>query len=198
MTEEQIEVTLAITQAMADELTDYLMGDTLYHQLVVKTAAGTKQPKMTVGALLENLEDLRWAARQGQLTSQQQKTLKAIEDKIDLARGAFANQWADKLRHELNGLLSSWRWYLQDVARNPEARENYASEARKRTRIALVMQALAGDAEAREQRQELAQLDQDLRETLEPGGYVGPRDQENRYGQSQAWWLHGRPAAEPD
>ncbi len=60
MDQQQIDTTLAITQAMADELTDYLMGDNLYRQLMVKTPGGVKQPKMTIGALLENVQSLDW------------------------------------------------------------------------------------------------------------------------------------------
>ena len=52
MEQQPIDTTLAIAQAMVDELTDYLMGDTLYRQLMVKTPGGVRQPKMTLGALL--------------------------------------------------------------------------------------------------------------------------------------------------
>ena len=41
MDKQHLDTTLVITQAMADELTDYLMGDSLYRQLVVKTPTGT-------------------------------------------------------------------------------------------------------------------------------------------------------------
>ena len=60
MDQQQTETTLAITQAMADEITDYLMGDNLYRQLIVKTPGGVRQPKMTISALLENMETLEW------------------------------------------------------------------------------------------------------------------------------------------
>ncbi len=103
MDKQHLDTTLAVTQAMADELTDYLMGDSLYRQLVVKIPTGTKQPKMTIGALLENLELLRWDKES--LSTGQQKALAAIEQKIDLDRSAFAQQWQAHLRRELKGLL---------------------------------------------------------------------------------------------
>ncbi len=103
MDKQHLDTTLAITQAMADELTDYLMGDSLYRQLVVKTPSGTKQPKMTIGALLENLELLRWEKES--LSTGQQATLSTIEQKVDLDRSAFAQQWQAHLRRELKGLL---------------------------------------------------------------------------------------------
>lgn len=194
MDQQQIETTLAITQAMADELTDYLMGDNLYRQLVVKTPGGVKQPKMTIGALLENVQGLGWERER--LSARQQEQLAAIEQQTDIARGAFASQWGALLRRELKALLDSWRWYLDDAGRDSDARENYGREAQIRTRIDLVQAELAGDPLTAEQRRDLGDLDARLRAMLHGGGYVGPRDAENRYPASRAWWLYGRPAGD--
>lgn len=192
MDQQQIETTLVITQAMADELTDYLMGDNLYRQLVVKTPGGVKQPKMTLGALLENVQALGWE----RLTAAQQRQLAGIEERIAIDRGAFARQWDGLLRRELKALLDSWRWYLDDAARDPDARDNYAREAQIRTRIDLVQAELAGDPQTAEQRRDLGELDARLRAMLHSGSYVGPRGSEQRYPPSQAWWLYGQPAGE--
>ena len=153
MDKQHLDTTLAITQAMADELTDYLMGDSLYRQLVVKTPTGTKQPKMTIGALLENLELLRWEKES--LSTGQQAALAAIEQKVDLGRSAFAQQWQAHLRRELKGLLNSWRWYLDEAGSSSSAGENYASEVHIRTRIDLVMRALAADPGIADSRRQL-------------------------------------------
>jgi hypothetical protein len=191
MDQQQIDTTLAITQAMADELTDYLMGDNLYRQLMVKTPAGVKQPKMTIGALLENRQALGWELES--LSTEQQRQLAAIEERIAIARGAFAPQWNALLRRELKALLDSWRWYLDDAARDPDARENYSREAHIRTRIDLVQAELAGDPLTAEQRRELGALDARLRAMLHGGGYIGPRGSESRYPANRAWWLYGQP-----
>jgi hypothetical protein len=194
MDQQQIETTLAITQAMADELTDYLMGDNLYRQLMVKTPGGVKQPKMTISALLENMETLGWERER--LTAQQRAQLAAIAERISIARGAFAAQWNALLRRELKTLLDSWRWYLDDAGHDPDAREDYGRAAHTRTRIDLVQAELAGDPLAAEQRRELGDLDARLRGMLHGGGYVGPRGGESRYPASRAWWLYGQPAGD--
>jgi hypothetical protein len=194
MDRQQIETTLVITQAMADELTDYLMGDNLYRQLIVKTPGGVKQPKMTIGALLENVQALGWEREH--LSAQERQQLAAVEERIAIARGAFAAQWGALLRRELKALLDSWRWYLDDVGREADARERYGQEAHIRTRIELVQAGLAGDPLAAEQRRELGDLDARLRAMLHGGGYAGPRGAEKRYPPSQAWWLYGQPAGE--
>lgn len=191
MDQRQLETTLAVTQAMASELTDYLMGDNLYRQLIVKTPSGTKQPKMTLGALLENVQALRSA--ESQLTAAQRAALAGIEDKVALDRRAFAGQWQALLRRELRSLLDSWKWYLDDVGRDPAARENYASEAHLRTRVEVVMAELAGDSSLGGEQQQLGALDSRLREMLRSGAYVGPRGEETRFPADRFWWLYGRP-----
>ncbi len=194
MDQQQIETTLAITQAMADELTDYLMGDSLYRQLMVKTPSGVRQPKMTLGALLENVQLLGW--ERNQLSGPQQQQLAAIEERIAIARGAFAAPWGALLRRELKALLDSWRWYLDDAGRDAEARERYSQEAHIRTRIDIVQAELASDPQAAEQRRDLGQLDARLRPMLGGRGFSGPRGSENRYPASRAWWLYGQPSVD--
>lgn len=192
-----LQTTLAITQAMADELVDYLMGDSLYRQLMVKTPDGVKQPKMTLGALLENMQQLGW--QRDQLSAAQRQQLAAIEERTAVAKASFAEAWDSLLRRELKALLDSWKWYLDDVHENEAARDNYASESHTRTRIELVQAALAGEhstASNRDEQDELDKLDAQLRRVLRHGQYIGPRGGESHYSADRAWWLYGRPTGD--
>lgn len=191
MDQQQIDTTLAITQAMADELTDYLLGDNLYRQLIVKTPGGVKQPKMTIGALLENIQTLGW--ERDRLSAEQERQVEAIKESAVSARRTFSSQWGALLRRELKALLDSWRWYLDDAARDPDARERYAQEAHIRTRIDLVQNELSDDWQAADQRRELGELDARLRPMLVGSAYAGPRGGESRYPPNRSWWLYGRP-----
>ncbi|MCB0256039.1 MAG: hypothetical protein KDI55_20150 [Anaerolineae bacterium] len=185
------ETTLDITQAMADELTDYLMGDKLYRQVMVQTPDGFKQPKMTIGALLENLQDLAW--QRDALNDEQQAALDGIVEQVNIGRNAFSDSWEALLRRELKALLDSWRWYLDDVSRDEAARENYARESRVRTRIDLVQRALADDPQTADERKELGELDTRLKGMMQPGDYVGPAGEQAHYPRRDAWWLYGTP-----
>ena len=118
--DQSLETTMDVTQAMADELTDYLMGGSLYRQMMIRTPEGMKQPKMTLGALLENLETLQW--RRDALTDAQRAALATIEEQMDIGRNAFSDQWQALLRRELKALLDSWKWYLDDAAQDESAR----------------------------------------------------------------------------
>lgn len=194
--DQQIETTLAITQAMADELTDYLMGGSLYRQIMIRTPEGMKQPKMTIGALLENLEALQW--QHDALDDAQQSALAAVAQRVDIGRNAFNDQWQALLRRELKALMDSWKWYLDDAVRDEAARENYANEARIRTRIDVVNRALAGDAQTAADRQELGTQDARLKGMIRAGGFVGPAGEQARYPRNEAWWLYGEPKGEND
>jgi hypothetical protein len=184
---------LAITQAMADELTGYLQqGDRLYQPMHVQTPGGTEDPVLTVGALLEHITTLRSAA--GKLTPEQRDALSAIEAKVAHDRRALPEQWTTMLRRELKALLDSWKWYLDDAENDRRARDRYQSEVHNRTRIDLVMRTLAEDASVTEQQARLADLDARLRAMWQPGPFIGPAGRAADYPPDRAWWLYGRPA----
>lgn len=67
---------LMVAGAMASELPDYLLGDRLFRQIVIRTPAGTQQPKMTLGSLLGRYQLLRHFA--GDLDAGQQQQLSAV------------------------------------------------------------------------------------------------------------------------
>ncbi len=185
---------LAVTQAMAEELADYLRrGDNLYQPMHVQTPGGTEDPVLTVGALLDNIAALRSAAG---LTAEQQDALSAIEAKVDHDRRALREQWDALLSRELKALLDSWKWYLDDAETDQRARDRYRSEVHARTRLDLVLRALGEDQSVAEQQKRLAGLDARLRAMWKPGAYIGPTGRQAEYPEEGAWWLYGRPAAD--
>jgi len=196
MDAKQLGTLLVVTEAMAGELTDYLMDTDLYRQMIVKTPSGTKQPKMTLGSLLENVETLHFY--QDTLTEDQRARLAAVDGIIDLNRKSFSRQWEDLLRRELKANVDSYKWYLEDMARREEALEDYGSEAHVRTRIEVIQRELAGNTAAAEERRELEKLDAQLRRMLHSDRYMGPKGEESRYPAEQAWWLYGSPASGED
>ncbi len=194
MDQDRTATQLALTQAMAGELPDYLGGDNLYHQMLVQTRNGTEQPVMTLGGLLENVETLHWHATL--LDAEQQAQLAAIDSKLLDARRVWMAQWQALLRREFKALLDSWQWYLDDAADKERAQDNYASEVHTRTRLDLLARELHGDPASDAARARLAGLDQRLRAMLKGTTYVGPRGTESHYPATQAWWLYGKPVRE--
>ena len=186
------QVTLELAKAMVDVFEDYLLKDTLYQQLIVKTAAGDRMLKMSVGTLLEALQDLTYAEEAGQLTSDQSQQLQELKSTVRLLAARHGQAYRAKLVRELKSQLDSWQWFLQDCQEErARCRDEYPFEVRIRNRIALLMSEL-GDAVPAELAARLEKLDQRLREMLVPGDFLLDKGLAPRYPREQYWWLYGR------
>ena len=139
---EQITTRLAVTQAMADALNDYLVGNDLYQQMLVDTPTGSEPVVMTLGALLDNIALL--GNSEPSLSDAQRAQLTTIRDAVARARRTFPDKWQALLHRELKALLDSRKWYLDDLE--------------QRGRIDLVLRELE-DAGSADERRRLADLD---------------------------------------
>jgi hypothetical protein len=191
MEQDHIADRLALGEAMAQQLVNYLTGSELYRPLRVAGIAGSEQRNMTIGALLENLEALH--CQDSLLTADQRAQLATIWAEVDRARHAWPEPWLAMLHRELKAVLDSWKWYLDDAEGGERARDNYRSEVHNRTRLELLVKTLAGDPESAAEVRRLGELDARLREMWQPGGYVGVRELQACYPAAGYWWLYGRP-----
>lgn len=187
------ELLLEIAAAMVEELEDYLLGDSLYRQLVVETSAGDRMPNMSAGSLLEMLRDLEYADEAGQLTPDQSSRLASLRGTVERVADQYAAAYHQKLARELKSQIDSWRWFLQDCHDDPlQCRDEYPTEVRIRNRLALLMDALGDDAPD-DQVVRLQRLDGDLRDLWSPGEFILDEALQNRYPKNRYWWLYGRP-----
>lgn len=188
------EIKLALVQAMAHELEDYLMGDALYRQLVVHTTVGDRLPKMSLGAFLETLETLEWAQKAGRLTAEQRQPLTEARKSLEGVRRRFPTAYRGKLSRELKSNLDSWNWFLQECRENPRrCHEEYPFEVRIRNRIATLVDALGKEIPA-DLASRLERLDDALRRLIVPGRFVLAEELQTRYPRDRYWWLYGQPA----
>lgn len=138
-----IAATLMEAEQMASELADYLMGDQLFRQIVVETPAGLRQPKMTLGGLVERIEQLEASNEVG---VRDRRRVQAVRDTWETIRQRYPEQVKEKLQREMKSYLHSWRYYLQERAQNPEKWKNdYDVELRNRKRVELVIRLLGPD-----------------------------------------------------
>jgi hypothetical protein len=157
MSADPLAVRLAITKAMADELNDYLMGNTLYRRMLVDTPAGSEPVVMTLGALLENLGVLEGYERS--MDEVQRGQLASIRDAIARARRTFPEAWQALLRRELKALLDSRKWYLDDLAQGKAEPEPKGPEVQQRARIDLILRELGTGGSVDEERRRLSDMD---------------------------------------
>ncbi len=134
-------------EKMADQLEDYLLSDKLFWQISVETPLGTRQPKMTLGALYERIQFLR--EHQHELGPNDQARLKKILHAWEEAKKQFPQQWQEKLRREYKSYMHNWKYFLEQRSSNPERwAQEYKFEVRNRERARLVLNLLGPEAAA--------------------------------------------------
>jgi hypothetical protein len=132
----ELATTLLEAEGMAGELDDYLRSKRLYRQISVETPLGTQRPQMTLGGLFERMELLAGAEELGPNDG---RRLNAIREAWDEARGRYPEQFQEKLRREHDSYLRNWKYYLEDLARDPDRwKGEYEVEARNRRRVELI------------------------------------------------------------
>lgn len=189
---------LMVAGAMASELPDYLLGDRLFRQVVVKTPEGTQQPKMTLGNLLSRYRLLRHFA--GDLDASQQQALAAVGAAIEENRRVYRPQWIGYIQKELKSYLDSWRWYVDECMRRGGCASTYAGEVWIRTRLSLLLEEAETLAVPTLTEQGyLRRLDSQLRSLWHDGAFLLEGAQRSLYPADRYWWLYGVPAgADPN
>lgn len=183
---------LMVAQAMALELSDYLLGDRLFRQVVVKTPAGTQQPKMTLGGLLSRYQRLQYHAND--LDAGQQQQLSVVGAAIDEHRRVYRTQWVNFLQKELKSYLDSWRWYVDECIRRDGCASTYPGEVWIRTRLALLLdEAAALSLATLTEQGHLRRLDSQLRSVWQEGSFLLDDTERGLYPADRYWWLHGLP-----
>lgn len=183
---------LLVAQAMAQELPDYLLGDRLFRQIVVRTPSGTQQPKMTLGSLLSRFQLLGHFA--SSLEAGQQQQLSAVAAAIEDNRRIYRAQWVGFIQKELRSYLDSWRWYVDECVRRGGCASTYPGEVWIRTRLALLLEEAAslGMTILTEQGH-LRRLDSQLRSMWREGSFLLEDAVRALYPMDRYWWLYGLP-----
>jgi hypothetical protein len=183
---------LMVAGTMASELPDYLLGDRLFRQIVVRTPAGTQQPKMTLGSLLGRYQLLRHFA--GDLDAGQQQQLAAVGAAIVENRRIYHAQWVAYIQKELKSYLDSWRWYVDECVRRAGCASTYPGEVWIRTRLALLLEeAAALKTPILTEQGHLRRLDSQLRSVWQEGLFLLEPAQRDLYPADRYWWLYGLP-----
>ena len=180
---------LAVCQAMADEFEAYLKSDVLYWQMDAARPSGDQLPKLTVSGFLERARRLQAAL----LSPTQRATLDDNIRCFERARDTNRQRYETRALHDLRGRLDTWAWYLDDYAKQPnEEASYYPSRAHTRLAIALLLDELAGHAEAAPFAQRLFVLDERLRADWIDGTFVWHSSLAHTFPREQFWWLYGR------
>lgn len=193
---EQEAVDFAILQAMIERLDDYLTRDRLYWPMAVETPAGTRWPTMSIGVVLAYLARLRALA--DRLTPEQRAFLSHAEAELQRARRWYPEAYHSHVVQELQSLLHSWTWFLDECIEEPEkCRDTYPAEVRIRTHIQLLVEHLGESMVPAEIYQQLYTLDYRLRLRFRPNDFIWAPELAPSFPRERFWWLYGHLTVPP-
>ncbi len=186
-------VDLQIADAAVAQLPAYLAGRSLTRPIYVNVGGAAYRPAISLGFVLDLLHELQ--LRAPALSADETALLARLHDDLRVARTLHRADYARHLTQELTSLLDTWEAYLDDLAGGEDAgAANHATEARKRTRIALLLaEAAAHDIDVAAHAERTAHADRRMDDILVPGAYVGPAGLANAFPADRFRWLHRSP-----
>ena len=184
-------VDLSITEAMVQELEDYIVGNDLYRTLIARTANGDQKLQMSGGDFLARLHRLQ--GERDVLTPGEQKRLDAAQQRADSTIYSLRTRFHERLGREIKARLDSLRWYLDDCRDSrAKCQTEYPFEIRNRQRIEEILKQL-GNQVPPDLASVLGQVDQRIRQLTQGSGFVWDRRLEKVYPSERYWYLYQRP-----
>lgn len=184
---------LAIVREMANELQDYLLGEEVYHTLVVVTSQGEERIQSSCGDLLARLHKL--AGQSKLLSPAQRDELSSIHRRIDATTKTMQTRYHGLIIREVRARLNSLQWYLDDCDEDRrQCRVQYPFEIRNRQRIGEMVKVL-GDKQPPDIQAEIAAIDSRLRETTVSADFVWDNRVKDVYPREEYWYLYVLPTA---
>lgn len=185
------QVDLAVLAAEVDELEEYIIKGDVYRTLRVQTPSGIQMVQMSAGDLLTRL--YRLEAVREQLSPEQRSRIKDLALAARSTIYSLRTRFHDLLKREIKTRLDSLNWFLDDVVGDPKrARVEYPFEIRNRQRIQLMAEELAEDLTP-ELKQQIARVDDRLRLTAKPAGFLWDNQLEPIFPRERFWYLYVSP-----
>ena len=183
-------VDLAIAQAMAEELEEYIVKDDLYRTVIVKAPGGEVRVQMTGGDLLTRLHRLN--GERARLTPQQQAALDEVTQSAERTIYSLKTRFHNRLQREMKARIDSLRWFLDEAVDEPQrARANYPYEIRNRQRIEEILKRL-GDSLPDDLAAQLEDVDRRLRTITSGSEFIWDPALSGAFPQYPYWYLYAR------
>lgn len=189
MNERQLlERDLMILEAMVKDLDAYLMSESMWWAM-----AQSDMPRLTLGGCL--MRRHRLLILQNQLDREQQKRLVAAIQQFDEVLDEKVIRFEYRAHQELRARISEWAGNLRELKSNVMAEiEHYANVVDTRVVITATLDKLQEPPyqPAEKITQELAHLDQNLRNRWQAGEFIWPLVWKPAYPRDKYWYLYGR------
>ncbi len=182
---------LAIAEAMVAELEEYIVKDELYRTLIVRTANGEENVRMTGGDLLARLHRLQ--GERADLAPALQQRLDAAQSAADAAIRSLRGRFHQRLHREMKARLDSLRWFLDECDEDRQrCRTEFPFEMRNRQRIEEILKEVGKDV-PQELSSLLQQVDRRIRGVAQGSDFTWDPRVRKIYPPERYWYLYMRP-----
>lgn len=190
----RLERNLIVVEAIAADLKEYLLSDTLFWPLSRPRVGDYVLPKGTIGGLLLRLH--RLDAFRDALSDEQVRRLHDARSGAEDALSQWMVQAREKAAHEARSRTDSWHAYAVEATEDPRRyRPEYPTQAESRTALALLLDWL-GDHVDETIRGRVSVADRLIRSVAIPCQFVWDDWQAPAFPPDHFWWLYVEPRVE--
>jgi hypothetical protein len=188
---EEPAVDLAVLEAFAAELEEYIIKDELYRTVRVHLPAGDQMIQMSGGDLLTRI--FRLSAERERLTPEQQSRFDAARSAAEKIIYSLRTRFHQRLQREIKARLDSLNWFLDECSSDPaRCRGEYPFEIRNRQRIDAIVSELGTDLPA-ELKNQISRIDERIRMIVRPGNFAWDARLEPVFPRTRFWYLYVSP-----
>jgi len=188
---EEPAVDLAVLEAFAAELEEYIVKDELYRTVRVHLPAGDQMIQMSGGDLLTRI--FRLSAERDRLTPEQQVRFDAARGAAEKIIYSLRTRFHQRLQREVKARLDSLNWFLDECSSDPSrCRGEYPFEIRNRQRIDAIVSELGTDL-APELKNQISRIDERIRMIVRPADFAWDTQLEPVFPRTRFWYLYVSP-----
>jgi hypothetical protein len=184
-------VDLAVAEAMAAELEEYLVADELYRTLIIRMPTGDQNVQMTLGDLLSRLRRLR--GEEQQLSQGQRSRLDAVSGQVETTFRSLRTRMIERMGREMKSRIDSLRWFLDECASDSRrCRIEFPFEMRHRQRIEELVRAADGKMPG-DLTKALQGIDHRLSRMTQASEFIWDERLKSTFPQDPYWYLYVMP-----
>jgi hypothetical protein len=188
---EEPAVDLAVLEAFAAEVEEYIIKDELYRTVRVHLPTGDQMIQMSGGDLLTRI--FRLSAERDRMTPEQQERFDAARSAAEKSIYSLRTRFHQRLQREVKARLDSLDWFLDECASEPaRCRGEYPFEIRNRQRIDAILTEL-GTALSPELKNRINRVDDRIRMMVKPGSFAWDSRLEPVFPRTRFWYLYVTP-----
>jgi hypothetical protein len=188
---EEPAVDLAVLEAFAAEVEEYIIKDELYRTVRVHLPTGDQMIQMSGGDLLTRI--FRLSAERDRMTPEQQERFGAARSSAEKSIYSLRTRFHQRLQREVKARLDSLDWFLDECASEPaRCRGEYPFEIRNRQRIDAILTELGTDLSP-ELKKRINRVDDRIRMMVKPGSFAWDSRLEPVFPRTRFWYLYVTP-----